>query len=415
MNRLVIIGNGFDLAHGLPTGYCDFINEYWTKVTNTDYYDDFIEFKVSERIDFDNSSCFKDLVNQLALKLDRTIYNNNGGLYYEINLDNYGGTNMSDKYVLTFKNTLFGTICNKHHIQNWVDVENEYYQLLKNRLKDGDSSKIKKLNEEFEEVKKHLENYLCEIQNSYNFQKLNNSNKFSDIFKNNTRFLDAAPDDNYLKEFPQSDHEDLTSFDNQFLQAIKHSKSLRIIDEITNLQRNLFLSFNYTPTIEAHIKNFTNTNTDFYGENKVIHIHGKLNNKENPINFGFGDEMDDHYKQIENKDDNEYLRNIKSFQYLQNSNYKDLLDFIDSEKFQVYIMGHSCGLSDRILLNTIFEHEHCRSIKVFYHEKDGKDNYTDIVQNISRHFNKKKMMRDKLVNKSLCQPLPQNIRFALKK
>ena len=29
MNRLVIIGNGFDLAHGLKTRYEDFINWYW--------------------------------------------------------------------------------------------------------------------------------------------------------------------------------------------------------------------------------------------------------------------------------------------------------------------------------------------------------------------------------------------------
>ena len=28
MNRLVIIGNGFDLAHGLKTSYGDFINYY---------------------------------------------------------------------------------------------------------------------------------------------------------------------------------------------------------------------------------------------------------------------------------------------------------------------------------------------------------------------------------------------------
>lgn len=27
MNRLIIIGNGFDLAHGLKTSYMDFINE----------------------------------------------------------------------------------------------------------------------------------------------------------------------------------------------------------------------------------------------------------------------------------------------------------------------------------------------------------------------------------------------------
>ena len=29
MNRLVIIGNGFDMAHGLKTSYVDFINWYW--------------------------------------------------------------------------------------------------------------------------------------------------------------------------------------------------------------------------------------------------------------------------------------------------------------------------------------------------------------------------------------------------
>jgi hypothetical protein len=30
-----------------------------------------------------------------------------------------------------------------------------------------------------------------------------------------------------------------------------------------------------------------------------------------------------------------------------------------------------------------------------------------LTQNISRHFNKKKLMREKIVNKTLCQPLPQ--------
>ena len=31
MNRLVIIGNGFDMAHGLKTSYMDFINWYWDR------------------------------------------------------------------------------------------------------------------------------------------------------------------------------------------------------------------------------------------------------------------------------------------------------------------------------------------------------------------------------------------------
>lgn len=35
MNRLVIIGNGFDMAHGLKTSYMDFINWHWDQRVNT--------------------------------------------------------------------------------------------------------------------------------------------------------------------------------------------------------------------------------------------------------------------------------------------------------------------------------------------------------------------------------------------
>ena len=33
MNRIIIIGNGFDKAHGLATGYKDFIDNYWINVS----------------------------------------------------------------------------------------------------------------------------------------------------------------------------------------------------------------------------------------------------------------------------------------------------------------------------------------------------------------------------------------------
>jgi len=31
MNRIILIGNGFDLAHGLKTSYKDFIDDFWEK------------------------------------------------------------------------------------------------------------------------------------------------------------------------------------------------------------------------------------------------------------------------------------------------------------------------------------------------------------------------------------------------
>jgi len=69
--------------------------------------------------------------------------------------------------------------------------------------------------------------------------------------------------------------------------------------------------------------------------------------------------------------------------------------------------------SRREYLNTLFEHENCVSIKPYYYYyyyyyyryKDKatgeiKDNYSDIVRNISRSFTDKKSMRDKVVNKT---------------
>ena len=71
-------------------------------------------------------------------------------------------------------------------------------------------------------------------------------------------------------------------------------------------------------------------------------------------------------------------------------------------------MGHSCGNSDRTLLNTLFEHQNCASIKPFYYKKDdNSDTYLEIVQNISRNFTNMKLMRDRVVNKKYCEALSQ--------
>ena len=382
MNRLVIIGNGFDLAHGLPTSYKHFIDDYWKKGCCTNgsrkiyYNDNFVEITCElggmyntldyEAIDNINS------YNELRIFVERK---------KEIG---YG------YFVVDFKNLFFKKIC-ENSIENWVDIENEYYRELKKIVKSASNFENKKqrvigLNKEFEQVKDLLEIYLKEkVEEQYDFRIFTN-NPINDILL--PELSHPFDEKEYLKEFQQSDQ----SYVKDFLNRYKEKPDL-----ITH-----FLSFNYTKAVEQYFIKFA-------FPKQINYIHGKLNDSANTVNFGFGDEMDDDYKMIENIDDNEYLKNFKSFQYLQNSNYKQLLDFVESDqKFQVYIMGHSCGLSDRTMLNTIFEHPNCISIKVFYHQReDGTDNYTEIIQNISRHFNKKKLMREKIVNKTLCEPLPQ--------
>lgn len=116
-------------------------------------------------------------------------------------------------------------------------------------------------------------------------------------------------------------------------------------------------------------------------------------------------------KSIEKLQDNDFLEDIKSIRYHETENYRRLLNFIESEPYQVLVMGHSCGNSDRTLLNTLFEHRNCISIKVYYHQReDGTDNYSDLIRNLSRNFNDKAAMRDTIVNKKMCSPLVPVIR-----
>jgi len=67
-----------------------------------------------------------------------------------------------------------------------------------------------------------------------------------------------------------------------------------------------------------------------------------------------------------------------------------------ADKFQVYIIGHSCGLSDRTMFREIFGHENCRSIKIFYYQRpDGSTDFTQKTFDMARHFTDKGEMRKK--------------------
>ena len=160
----------------------------------------------------------------------------------------------------------------------------------------------------------------------------------------------------------------------------------------------MLLNFNYTKTAELYCPN----DKEIFSIN---HIHGKVENSKSVI-FGYGDEIDEKYKELEKKNDDLCLSNIKSIKYLEADNYRKVRSFIESEPYQIIIMGHSCGNSDRTLLNTLFEHPNCVSVKPYYYiDKKGKDNYLKLVMNISRNFNDKKLMRDRVVSKVYCKPM----------
>jgi len=380
MNRLILIGNGFDLAHGMKTSYRDFINDFWNKRVEIvkeakgwtrnnpiGYEDDFISIKnLRPTVSHGN--------------------NNDTGYKWFMNNDDFEKkepycTN-PDNYNFTVKNSFFKKLSNNLELENWVDIETEYYNAL---LKIVDIQDKTLQNEEIIKLNKEFHDITIEL-NKYIYKEYRKSTDRS----GKVRF-DTTDMYRYIHHqiFSQIKLDELQS-------------GVVINEDAQTPKKMFFLTFNYTHT---HCYYSGHMNSDF----PCIYIHGevvedldKLNNRI-PIIFGYGDDISDDYKRIESLNDNKFFENIKSFKYSENGNYKNLLQFINSDKFQIYIMGHSCGLSDRTLLNTLFNHNNCVSIKIFYHKRA--DNYNNILMNISRCFNQNVSMRDKVVSKALSVPL----------
>lgn len=373
MNRIILVGNGFDLAHGLKTSYADFIDWYWKEW--------------GKRLLHGNSKVEEDSLCSFKLNDSTNLHSwaYVWGWHYQrknplIPWDNHDVVELAKqdnnlcKYSIT--SHFFNKICNSVEEKGWVDIENVYYDYLSSITLEPIKPAV--INRDLETIRKYLIRYLSDIQNSITDGLIREDikGKLSAPFMEKDISLGAMSQNVDVKI--------------QFVQA-KTKKNRASPDRI------MMLNFNYTTLADIYLPKTSN--------HIVNHIHGKLAEPESVI-FGYGDELDDGYKRIVNYNDNEYLRNIKSIKYMESPNYRNLLEFIESSPYQIFIMGHSCGNSDRTLLNTLFEHRNCVSIKPFYHKwDDGTDNYMELVQNISRNFTDMKMMRDRVVNKTYCDTL----------
>lgn len=407
MNRIILIGNGFDLAHGLKTSYKDFIEWYWREWGK--------QLKMSHiRMENDRLCSFKlsnehyDWFNTLHSKYQIiTLLNQPDDLEIaEIAKQN---PELCD---FSFKSPLFEKICEEVETKDWVDIEDVYYYFLKT----SDDPKL--INDDLEFIKNKLVEYLNSLQdvpiNSKIQQQIlepiskediaiGSNNQWEEIMKNrmsynNSKWEHLIEGYNLNREIH---HYSVRSVED-FKRIYGTSAIYGDVDESScptfRLPNNIMLlNFNYTNTADMYLPKadkFT-----------VNHIHGSLSNPDSII-FGYGDERDDEYDVLMKKNNNEYLQHIKSFRYLEASNYRDMLSFIESAPYQICIMGHSCGLSDRTLLATLFEHPNCVSIKPYYHKKDdGTDNYRELIQNIARNFKDPTLMRDRVVRKDRCEPL----------
>lgn len=370
MNRLIIVGNGFDLAHKMKTSYNDFIVDYVKKSFITacmrnSFEDELMLIERHKHIAFPEQEIenYKDISNfKVFIKASNSFPTFSG--------DDYE-TEYRYAFRWDFNNEFIRKIFLRSFEYKWVDIENEYYDNLK---------KLLAIKREEEKVKE--------------LQELNKSFQFL------ITLLEKYLSDQAM---PKIINEYLNIFIGKIIKDEVVTTKLQKDKEPVN---SLLLNFNYTSTLESYDLYFKSS-FDSLKRPKIIHIHGELDTIDNPIVFGFGDELDDDFKKIEGEKMKGFLNYVKSFAYFKTMNYHDLIRFIESDNFQIFILGHSCGLSDRTMLNMIFEHVNCKSIKIFYHGTKDQNNFTDLTQEISRHFTNKTEMRRRIVSFTQSLAMPQ--------
>lgn len=474
INRLIIIGNGFDLAHGMKTKYKDFVNGYLRQRIESfdgeNSEDLLIKIKYKGDAEKQSHRLLRDYRQYLKLKElksrvdwlqpeEKILLDI---LYGKLHPHERAKSEFTEKEVQEILNDCTEEEENEIHLtqgiiqlieeqgeysveyspffkkvydeiedKNWVDIECEYYKYLCGLMKKLDlsdeedtkkevSKEIDELNEEMKFITKKLVEYLNKEDGTFeeNSRRVNNEilDKMMMPLSKQEIAVEALEQwDSFVKEKYSTMHgkDDKTEFsqckkDNGELNIEwlmeKYPKELRP-DEI------VILNFNYTSLAAAyHTRIADNLKYKDKGTAYLNQIHGTLYGKEEII-FGYGDDSGEMYKRLSDKNDNRLLENDKTVKYLGSFWYRNFFGFIESAPFQVCIMGHSCGISDRTLLSTIFQHENCVSIKPYYYydKEKNSDDYYEIIKNISRCFDDKKLMRDRVVNKDYCEPLPQPV------
>lgn len=283
MNRIVLIGNGFDLAHGLKTSYKNFIDWYWSDWRekllhgqNTTETDGLCSFKLKENINLANWAYVWGFHYQRKNPL--VPWNSNDVISIA----------KEDKDLCDYWTSPFlQQICKSIETKKWVDIENEYYDLLsKCALKGNTETTVEELNQQLHTLQEKLVQYLSLVNNTdtkiyesiWNkiYSPINPKEISVEKFFQLKEYIDwcVKQDNSYWASKMQRYKED---FNSDYVDSYKkhyhenydvdYPRPFMLPDHI------MLLSFNYTKTVHLY------HNQNFF----LNYIHGELDKPQNII------------------------------------------------------------------------------------------------------------------------------------
>lgn len=349
--NILILGNGFDLAHGLKTTYMDFLN--------------YCIEKNSKRL---------------------------------IGMINYGTTFIDNIWLRHFITT-----CNNYG-KNWIDLEEEIFKVvlsLNKTLKDmsgGDievvfplTFSIQKdiLNFNFNQIIDYLKTCNNRIETDEKNYTNIETNDFSHLYfyiDNYQGFINFIYDqlrafvelfEKYLDEVIMSEINSEPKYQLSLLQDTK-----------PNIMNILFvLNFNYTDTLTRLYEQIMDSRQKKSIRN--FYVHGKINSN----NMILGTQFYDNKNTDISPEFNVFRKHNQRHKYNTIEEYQDLLHIIknsnDNTKRVFHVIGHSLDKSDFVILKHIFLTHQDSIINIYYHNEETQEK---LINNITEMIGEKEVM-----------------------
>ncbi|MBU3102571.1 AbiH family protein [Clostridium gasigenes] len=365
--NILVIGNGFDLAHGLPTTYADFMGfMYYFKIMNNSEYENKEWVKKVERFKMLNPKVQEYLLSEkVKNKKDKL---------------------MNELYSISPKNVWIKHLekCikeNKLKGKNWIDFEYEISEVIK-----GLDYTQKYLKERRKKGKEHQIDDMELILKAENFLDLIGEIQGIE-FQYNIFY------DDFAKEIISLLNEDLNNlircleiYLEYVVGEIDIKQRLPDINEIKKIDK--LISFNYTDTFKKVYDENQNVECDY--------IHGKLNISEDITYNNMVLGIDEYLQGNEKKEELDFIEFKKYFQRIYKKTgckYKYWLERAKVPKVRVsgerkrnyssfdnniYIYGHSLDVTDKDILEELVLFPRTQ-IRIFYYNKND---YAQKIKNM---------------------------------
>lgn len=364
---ILILGNGFDLAHGLPTGYASFI-EFCSRIiciysyegSAREYYDEYLQ-------DWDIHRTVKELVEDVFVHTKKMTISVDYNRFKKV--VDFANPTIVELYncivdniwIMYFQEILFRNIARG---ENWIDFEAEISTIIRF----------------LDQYTQNLRQFCAGIYEAIKEEQLTEVTLFFAICRERIKKIDSL-EIKQLRERLFNDLENLTRALEIYLSYfVEKIEVHRKISCVANLNPDYVINFNYTHTYER-----------LYKKCEVFHIHGECDYqrvaKKNNMVLGIdeylaGDERDLHtnyaiFKKFIQRmrkrtgtEHYKYIREIEDAFFHGESVHADYsvktdVDTIYADGIShVYVFGHSLDYTDKDVLKLFLEPE-ATDVKIF--------------------------------------------------